>query len=164
MMHKNRVLGAALALSLAFGAGSVHAQGAGLTIGAGMGAILNENRDLPDDFDDLTHKLGFVSLRIPMFPIGLRAEGLWPGDPFEDGPRAFIASGVLALPLPVLSPYAQLGWGDYNFGDPERSKWSAGVGVQLNLGTLGIFVEATRYNRMNTDLITGGLTFRTGGS
>ena len=157
---------ALLSLSFAAIALTATAQSAtaqGLTIGAGMGAVLNERRDLPTEVDDLSHKLAFLSLRLPMMPLEIRGEGLWPDDPTDDGPRAFIASAVLSIPLVIVTPYAQAGWGDYNFGDPERSKWSAGIGARLNLGALGIFVEATRYNRMNTDLITGGLSLRTGG-
>jgi hypothetical protein len=134
----------------------------GLTIGGGLGAVLNERRDLPTTFDDVSHKMAFVSLRLPLVPLEIRGEGLWPDDPTNSDPRAYIASAVLAIPIVIVTPYAQAGWGDYNFGDPDRSKWSAGIGARLNLGNLGIFAEATRYNRMNTDLITGGLTISFG--
>ena len=105
----------------------------------------------------------FAQLKLPIIPFAIRGEGMWPKDPTGSGARAYIVSGVLSIPFVIVTPYAQAGWGDYNFGDPSRSKWSAGLGVRLNLGSLGIFAEATRYNRMNTDLITGGLSLSLGG-
>jgi hypothetical protein len=133
-----------------------------LTIGAGLGAVLNDRTELPTSMDDVSHKLAFASLRVPLMPVEVRGEAMWPSAPYADGSRAYIVSAVLALPLPVVTPYAQAGWGDYNFGDPTREKWSVGIGARLNLGTLGIFAEATRYNRIDTDLITAGLTLSAG--
>ena len=158
-----RILVPAIIAALAATSVARDASAQGITIGAGLGGVLNERRELPSSFDDLTHKMAFVSLRLPLLPVEVRGEGMWPKDPTQSGARAYIVSGVLSIPLVIVTPYAQAGWGDYNFGDPDRSKWSAGLGARLNLGSLGIFVEATRYNRMNTDLITGGLTFSTGG-
>jgi hypothetical protein len=135
---------------------------ASLTVGAGLGTVLNDRTELPTNMDDVSHKLAFLSLHVPVLPIGVRGEAMWPSAPFADGSRAYIVSAVLSLPLPLVTPYAQAGWGDYNFGDPEREKWSAGIGARLNFGTLGIFAEATRYNRIDTDLITAGLTLSTG--
>ena len=160
MRYRNLVPVVFAALAATTLASSANAQG--LTIGAGLGGVLNERRELPSTFDDLSHKMAFVSLRLPLVPLELRGEGLWPKDPTDSDPRAYIASAVLAIPLVIVTPYAQAGWGDYNFGDPDRSKWSAGIGARLNLGSLGIFAEATRYNRMNTDLITGGLSLSLG--
>ncbi len=158
-----RVLVPAMVAVLAATSLARDASAQGLTIGAGLGGVLNERRDLPSSFDDLSHKMAFASLRLPLLPVEVRGEGMWPNDPTESGARAYIVSGVLSIPLVLVTPYAQAGWGDYNFGDPARSKWSAGLGARLNLGSMGIFVEATRYNRMNTDLITGGLTLSLGG-
>jgi hypothetical protein len=152
----------AVLLASAASASLARAQGP-LTIGAGLGAVLNERREIPASFDDIEHKLVFVSLRLPLTPLELRGEAMWPDDPTNADAHAFIASGVFSIPLGPITPYAQAGWGDYNFGDPSRSKWSAGIGARLQLGMLGIFAEATRYNRMDTDLITAGLTLQPGG-
>jgi hypothetical protein len=162
-MTKRLILSAAVTMLLTIWAAPPASAQAGITIGAGLGAVLNERRDLPDNFDDLNHKLAFIALRLPFLPVEFRGEGLWPDDPSRSGARAYIASAVFSIPLVIVTPYAQVGWGDYNFGDPDRSKWSAGIGARLHLGSFGIFAEATRYNRMNTDLITGGLFLRTGG-
>ena len=161
MKYRGLITVAAGLSALALSADVAAAQ-AGLRIGGALGAVLNERRDLPTEVDDISHKLAFVQLKLPLFPVALRGEGLWPDDPTADGARAFIASAVLEIPLMIVTPYAQAGWGDYNFGDPDRSKWSAGIGARLNLGNFGIFAEATRYNRMNTDLISAGLSLSLG--
>lgn len=157
-----RILAVAAGLFVILAAGASEARAQRVTIGAGLGGVLNERRDLPDELDDLNHKLAFASLKLPMIPLALRVEGLWPDDPTNDNARAIIGSAVLEIPLVIVTPYAQAGWGDYNFGDPDREKWSLGLGARLNLGTLGIFVEATRYNRMPTDLISAGLALSFG--
>jgi hypothetical protein len=158
--HNKMFLTIAVAAATLGAAPTVQAQQ--LILGGGLGGVLNERRELPTTVDDLSHKLAFVALRAPFLPLEVRATGLWPDDPVNQDARAYIVSGVLSLPIGPVTPYAQAGWGDYNAGDPAREKWSAGIGARLSLGTLGIFAEATRYNRLNTDLITAGLTISTG--
>jgi hypothetical protein len=153
--------GLALAAAAVF-ARTADAQG-GLTFGAGVGGVLNERRDIPTTSRDLNHGLAFVGLSLPTLPLELRGDLLLRDDRTSGQQRAVIASALFNVPLPLVTPYAHAGWGDYNFGDPSRDKWSYGVGLRLNLGAAGLFAEGTHYQRMDTDLVTAGLTVCVGG-
>lgn len=164
---KKQTLSAILLLCVAAAAltgRSAQAQGAGLTIGGGFGTLLGESRNISTNPDDYNHRLIFATLRLPLTGLELRGERLWPDLPAHEEARAWVGSVVLSFPLGPIVPYAMAGWGDYNFGDPDRSRWSAGFGTRLNLGSIGLFAEASRYNRLESDLFTAGLLVHLGGT
>jgi hypothetical protein len=136
---------------------------AGISVGAGVGGALNERRFIPTAARELNHLLAFVGLGVPVIPLELRGELMLRDDYTGGVQRAWIATAVYRFPLPVITPYAQLGYGDYNFGDPARSKLSYGMGVRVNLGGAGLFAEGIHNRRMDADLFTAGFSLRVGG-
>jgi hypothetical protein len=147
-------LAAALAV-LAF-AGGAEAQ-LGVTVGVGAGGFLESERQPPTTLEELNHRVIFASLRVPVLPVELRGELMWPEQRTDQKERAYVVSAVYSIPLLFLTPYAQAGWGDYNYGDPSRSRLSMGIGARLHVGPTGFFAEATRYHRLGRDIVTAGV-------
>ena len=147
------ILLAALALPVA-----VHAQFflAGVGAGAGVG-----RRNGAAAAASHAHALGYLQLGAPLLPVAVRGDALLIGKSTGGGPIALIGSAVFSAPLPVVTPYATVGWGQYGIGGDARMRgWSAGVGVRAKLPVLpGAFGEVRRFQRLGRDLATVGLVF-----
>jgi hypothetical protein len=150
-MRPFRLLFSSLALPVA-----AHAQffsagvGAGTGVGRRSGAAATASH---------AHALGFLQLGAPLLPVAVRGDALVIGKGTGGGPLALIGSAVFSAPLPIVTPYATVGWGQYGVGGDARTRgWSAGVGVRAKLPLLpGAFGEVRRFQRLGRDLATVGV-------
>ncbi|MEO6446154.1 MAG: hypothetical protein ABIZ91_19130 [Gemmatimonadaceae bacterium] len=103
---------------------------------------------------------GALQLDMPLFPVALRADINFAGSDFQRGRRNVIASAVLPLRLPVIQPYAMLGYGIYDWGKANEERGiSYGGGVRLQLGAFGIFAQARRHDSLKQSIGTVGVVF-----
>lgn len=109
------------------------------------------------------HKLdayGGVQLDIPVLPLALRGDISFAGSDFSRGTRNVSASVVAPLRLPIVQPYAMLGYGIYDWGkDVEFRGINYGAGVRLQLGGLGLFAQVRRHEKIDRSIGTLGLVF-----
>jgi len=109
------------------------------------------------------HKLdayGGVQLDVPVLPVALRGDISFAGSDFSRGTRNVGASVVAPLRLPIVQPYAMLGYGIYDWGkEAEFRGISYGAGVRLQLGGLGLFAQVRRHEKLDRSIGTLGLVF-----
>jgi hypothetical protein len=152
-----RLLAPTAALALAPLAAGAQLVSAGVGGGKGVGRHVG-----PDSAASHAHLVGWVQLGVPLLPIAVRGDALLTGKTLGASPLALSASAVLSLPVPVVTPYATVGWGTYGIGgDAGRVRgWSAGAGVRAKLpGLPGIFGEVRRHQHLGRDLATVGVVF-----
>ncbi|MGQ0649951.1 MAG: hypothetical protein ACT4P7_20560 [Gemmatimonadaceae bacterium] len=139
---------------LTVSAGSAGAQGVSLWLGAGRpvgdsGAVSFKTSNL----------YAGVQLDVPLLPIALRAEGLMTGTDFKNAPKNYMASAVVPLRLPGITPYAIAGYGAYSYGKPAEVRgYNYGAGVRFGLGRTGLFGEVRRHDKLNKTVGTIGIT------
>ncbi|MBK6489661.1 MAG: hypothetical protein IPF98_23030 [Gemmatimonadetes bacterium] len=103
---------------------------------------------------------GAIQLDLPILPVALRADVSFAGSGIAGGRRNVTTSAILPLRLPVVQPYAMLGYGTTDWGkSSERRGISYGAGVRLQLGGFGAFGQARRYQRVDRTIGTIGLVF-----
>ncbi|MEP6835157.1 MAG: outer membrane beta-barrel protein, partial [Gemmatimonas sp.] len=128
-----------------------------LSAGVGVGgAVGGRHRDSGQNG---RHGSAYVLLHVPVFPIGLRVDGLLTKSATDKTMTAVLADAVYTLPIPVVQPYALAGYGKYDFGkDDAKSGWNAGVGVRVRTSIVAIYAEARRHQRIGRDLLTIGIS------
>jgi hypothetical protein len=125
---------------------------AGVGIGGGVG---DRNRD--NSGSDV-HALGFVQVHPPLIPVAVRVDALFSKVPSDGAALSLMGDAVFIAPLPVVQPYALVGYGRYGVGrDGVASGWNAGVGVRLRLPAFALFGEARRHQKISRDLLTIGV-------
>lgn len=103
---------------------------------------------------------GALQLDLPILPFALRADVSFAGSGLKGGRRNVTTSAVFPFRLPVVQPYAMLGYGTTDWGKAsERRGLSYGAGVRLQLGGFGMFGQARRYQRVDHTIGTIGLVF-----
>lgn len=103
---------------------------------------------------------GAVQLDVPVLPVALRGDISFAGSDFARGTRNVSASVIAPLRLPVIQPYAMLGYGIYDWGkDAEFRGISYGAGLRLQLGSLGLFAQVRRHEKLDRSMGTLGLVF-----
>lgn len=103
---------------------------------------------------------GAVQLDVPVLPVALRGDISFGGSDFSRGTRNVSASVIAPLRLPVIQPYAMLGYGVYDWGkDDEFRGISYGAGLRLQLGGLGLFAQVRRHEKLDRSMGTLGLVF-----
>lgn len=134
---------------------TAHAQGllsAGFGLGGGVG---DRNRNTGGNG---AHALGFVQLHPPLLPVALRVDGLVSKADVGGTGAALLGNAVFIAPVPVVQPYAVLGYGRYGIGKSDGvSGWNAGVGARVRIPAFSIFVEARHHQRVGRDLLTIGI-------
>lgn len=101
-----------------------------------------------------------VQLDVPLLPIGVRGDVSFAGGDLRDGRRDATASAIFPLRLPIVQPYAMVGYGVYDYGsDLEERGVSYGGGVRLGITRLGIFAQLRRHQPLDRTIGTIGLTF-----
>jgi hypothetical protein len=153
-MRSARLLATALVLAPA--AAGAQLLSAGLGGGRGVGRRVG-----PDSGATMPHAEAWAQLGVPVFPVSLRGDLLVTSRGTAGGPVAASISAVASLPVPVVTPYATVGWGTYGIGGDRKIRgWSAGAGVRAKLpGVPGIFAEVRRHQRLGRDLATVGVVF-----
>jgi hypothetical protein len=174
---KRFVPGLTLALLLAGGTATPAAGQIGFVLGGGPTLPMG-------DFGDVA-KLGWmglagVKLGLPLLPVQFRAEGLYGQNTHDVGPagktRLYggMANVILQIgpPLIPVKPYIIAGGGALNAGfvpttGSTVSEWKpvfgGGVGVNVSLMVIGVFVEARYLRRDDTGFIPIMAGFRLGG-
>lgn len=103
---------------------------------------------------------GAVQLDVPLLPVALRADASIGGGDARNGTRNVSASAILPLRLPLVQPYAMLGYGIYDWGRAlEQRGVSYGAGVRLQLGGLGLFGQVRRHQPLDRSIGTVGVVF-----
>ncbi|MCC6929636.1 MAG: hypothetical protein IT359_11655 [Gemmatimonadaceae bacterium] len=103
---------------------------------------------------------GAVQLDVPLVPFALRGDVTIAGGDWRNGRRNAVASAVVPLRLPVVTPYAMAGYGIYDWGKAgERRGLSYGAGVRLHLGGLGVFGQVQRHDPLDRSVGTIGVVF-----
>lgn len=103
---------------------------------------------------------GAVQLDLPILPVAVRVDASVAGRALTGARRNVTASAIVPLRLPVIQPYAMLGYGTTDWGaTTERRAISYGAGVRLQLGGFGLFGQARRYQRVDHTIGTIGLVF-----
>ena len=105
------------------------------------------------------HALGYVLLHPPLFPVALRGDALFSKTSTSGTALSLIGDVVFLAPLPIVQPYALVGYGRYGVGkDGQSSGANAGIGVRVHLSSLSVFGEARRHQRISHDLLTIGIS------
>ncbi len=103
---------------------------------------------------------GALQLDIPLLPFAVRADIEFAGSDFKKGQRNVTASAIIPLRLPIVQPYAMLGYGIYDWRKANEDRGvSYGAGVRLQLGSLGLFAQARRHESLKRTVGTVGLVF-----
>jgi hypothetical protein len=155
------VAGAALTAAAATAAGAQSPVKLGLA-----GGVALPVGDSDDGFNPGYNGTVTIALNAPLFPVGLRVDGMFNrmkgeegtalGD-FSDVDVSSVNANVTfnLIPLPVARVYAIGGAGYYRTElrdldlDPETNfGYNAGVGIRLGTGGTQLFVEG-RYHRIN---------------
>ncbi|MEP7384545.1 MAG: hypothetical protein ABI910_22920 [Gemmatimonadota bacterium] len=103
---------------------------------------------------------GAVQLDIPLLPVALRGDISFAGSALSSGTRNVSTSVILPLRLPIIQPYAMLGYGIYDWGKSAEARGiSYGAGVRLQLGGLGVFAQVRRHEVLDRSMGTLGLVF-----
>jgi hypothetical protein len=153
MSPRRLLLGFALLLAPAVAPAQLLSYGVGGGTGVGR-------RNGPAAAESHAHALGYLQIGVPLFPLAIRGDAMLLREGTGGGPVAVSSSAVLRLPLPVVSPYVTVGYGQYGTGDRRVNGWSAGAGVRVKLPVLpGVFGEVRRHQRLGRDLVTVGLSF-----
>lgn len=127
-----------------------------LWIGAGSPV----SRDSITFLRDQLEAYGALQLDLPMLPFALRGDVSFAGGDLRDGTRNVIASAVIPLRLPIVQPYAMVGYGAYDWGKPLEGRGvSYGAGVRVQLGGLGVFVQGRHHRHLDRTIATLGLVF-----
>ena len=109
---------------------------------------------------DQVEAYGALQLDLPLLPVALRGDVSIAGGDLRDGTRNAIASAVFPLRLPLVQPYAMVGYGTYDWGKSfENRGVSYGAGVRVQFGGLGAFVQARRHEHLDRTIATLGLVF-----
>jgi hypothetical protein len=128
-----------------------------ISAGAGIGGGIGDRNH--DNSGSALHALGYVMVHPPLFPIGFRADALISKVSNNGTALSLIGDAVFLAPLPLVQPYALLGYGHYGIGkEGQSSGWNAGVGVRLHLPAITVFGEARRHQRISRDLLTLGIS------
>ena len=145
------------------------AQGAVISGVDDLGTIVSGAPNLKD-----TYGLGArVGVRVPLFPIGVRGQGVYYFPEEDDySYSTYSIAARYALPTPMISPYGIGGWqwrrtSSMGVSNTESAAM-LGLGVELNLG-VSLFLEASwEFNEELTAMpdfdndpivIKGGITF-----
>ncbi len=103
---------------------------------------------------------GAVQLDLPLLPVAFRGDISVAGSDLAGGTRNVSASVVAPLRLPVVQPYAMLGYGIYDWGKAAETRGiSYGAGLRLQLGGLGLFAQVRRQEKLDRSVGTVGLVF-----
>ena len=103
---------------------------------------------------------GALQLDVPLLPFAVRGDIEFAGSDFQKGRRNVTASAILPLRLPVVQPYAMLGYGIYDWGKTNEERGvSYGAGVRVQLPGLGFFVQARRHQPLKRSIGTIGIVF-----
>jgi hypothetical protein len=147
---------AALAGMAAPLAAEAQARPISLWLGAGRQVVRDSSLSLWRELD----AYGAVQLDVPLMPIALRADASIGGGDARNGTRNVSASAVLPLRLPIVQPYAMLGYGIYDWGRPlEQRGVSYGAGVRVQLGGLGVFGQLRHHRPLDRSVGTIGVVF-----
>jgi hypothetical protein len=161
-MRTSRVLAAAVPAVLLLTAHAASAQGF-LSLGVGAGTGVGRH-DGPTAEASHAHAQAYLQLGAPLLPVAVRGDALVMGNGTAGHLFSVAANAVVSLPIPIVTPYATLGWGTYGMGQSGGGKsttgWSAGVGARAKLPLIpGIFAEVRRHQRLGRDLATVGVVF-----
>ena len=103
---------------------------------------------------------GALQLDMPLLPFAVRGDIEFAGSDFRKGRRNVTASAIVPLRLPIVQPYAMLGYGIYDWGNTNEERGvSYGAGVRLQLGGLGLFAQARRHEPLKRSIGTIGIVF-----
>lgn len=148
-----------MALALAAAAAPAEAQLRPFTIGIQGGPSLARG-GLSTDAGTGYNVQFSLGITPSILPVGVRGDLLWQEFSDDDGGRfreiGGLANAILAVPLPLLRPYAIGGVGMIRHSSPEeehaghahegenetRFGWNAGAGIQLGFLGLGAVLEA----------------------
>ena len=153
------LLGAAAALALVAGTPArSQAQSRAISLWLGAGRVVRQ-----DSVSFSPHNLdayGALQLDLPMLPFALRGDVMLAGGDWRNGRRNLVASAVLPLRLPVITPYAMGGYGIYDWGKAgEQRGLSYGAGVRLQLGGIGVFGQVQHHRPLDRSVGTLGVVF-----
>lgn len=155
-MKPNHVLLAVLVVLFAIPAAGSAQRVLSLGLGAGVG--VGEARNGADGSH--AHGLAYLELKPPLLPFGIRGDGFLIGQAGEAGALGYALSGVLSLPVPLITPYGIAGWGRYGLPDNEpMTGWHVGAGLRVSVGGPAIFAEVKRHQRFSRELLTVGMRF-----
>ena len=103
---------------------------------------------------------GAIQVDLPILPFALRADVSVAGSGLAGGRRNLTTSAIFPLRFPIVQPYGMLGFGTTDWGkDSERRGVIYGAGVRVQLGGLGLFGQARRYQKVDHTIGTLGLVF-----
>lgn len=147
-MKRTIVFGMALAVGLAAAAEA----GAQVQMGIGGGPSFPVG-DLADEADPGFNVQVGARVGIPLFPVGVRVDGLynrWSGHDGNSNVLGGTAAAELSLPGIIISPYFLAGPGYYRasvaHGDHQDEEsgvgYTAGLGARFGLLGYGVFAEA----------------------
>jgi hypothetical protein len=151
--------------SLIVGAGLVLAPPAHAQLGFafGLGGGLTQSSKDADDHSGAAHYLGFAELRLPVVPVGGRVDMLRYKSPFTgDWETTRMLSGVFALPLPVVRPYALFGIAQYDegVGGENSNGFTYGVGARLGSGLIAPWIEWRAHPELDRRVLTAGVALQ----
>ena len=129
----------------------------GLSLWAGVGGSREAG---VSTFAKDAKQLG-AQLSLPLLPLGIRADALLLGTKVDTDNLSYNVNAVMALPLPIVQPYALAGRGRYVVapGAPKEMGWNYGAGVRVGLSRLGAFVEMRKHEPLRRTITTLGITF-----
>ncbi len=128
---------------------------AGISLGAAVGSTWSGGSF---QFDDERHGLVYLRLGVPLMPYGARGEFLVYDAAGQDYDSAVIASGILSLSMPLIQPYAMVGYGRYGMRSTDDDGVSFGAGVRIG-GRRGVFIEGRRHEPIDRSLFSIGIAF-----
>ncbi|MFN8667055.1 MAG: hypothetical protein U0164_07580 [Gemmatimonadaceae bacterium] len=135
-----------------------HAQSRPISLWLGAGRVVRQDSVSfsPRNLD----AYGAVQLDLPMLPFALRGDVTFAGGDWRNGRRNAVASAIMPLRLPVVTPYAMAGYGIYDWGKAgEKRGLSYGAGVRLQLGGVGLFGQVRHHNPLDRSVGTIGVVF-----
>ncbi len=145
-------------LALLAAARPASAQSGGISLWLGAGHPVTRD-SIPMTLKNLD-LYGALQLDVPLLPLALRGDVSVGDADFKNGQRNASASLVLPLRLPIIQPYAMVGYGVYDWGKSYEARgMSYGGGVRLHLSRLGVFAQVRRHEPLNRSVGTIGLTF-----
>lgn len=125
---------------------------------------LGAGRQVAHDSDSFSFKqldaYGALQLDVPLLPVALRGDISIAGSDLARGTRNVSTSVIAPLRLPVIQPYAMLGYGIYDWGKAAETRGiSYGAGLRLQLGGMGLFAQVRRHEKLDRSMGTIGLVF-----
>lgn len=143
-------------LAVGFAADAGAQRPVSLWVGAGRQVMADSSRGSPRSLD----AYGALQLDVPLLPFALRGDLAVVGTDIRTGRRNAIVSAVFPLRLPIVQPYAMVGYGVYDWGRAGEDRGvSLGAGVRLQLGGVGLFGQVRRHQALDRNIATLGLVF-----